>query len=272
MITLAVLLTIHNRKDKTLECLRALFKCDLPSNIVLDVIITDDGSDDGSGDAVKKCFPQVSVLKGDGTLFWNRGMLNSWVSALKIGYDLFLWLNDDTILQPYAINALVQGHIRHHKAIIIGASADPLNESVITYGGRRKARNYPMVTPSLTKDVLCDTFNGNIVLVPQFVVNEIGILDSYFRHSFGDIEYGLRASKYGVRSVLVPGIVGFCSRDVVVPVFRQKGRSLISRYKLLYSPLGYNPFEEYYLNRKYFSFFKSIWWFLKIHMNVLFVK
>ena len=35
-----------------------------------------------------------------------------------------------------------------------------------------------------------DYFNGNIVLVPQFVFRQLGYLDDYFTHSKGDYDYG----------------------------------------------------------------------------------
>lgn len=41
-----------------------------------------------------------------------------------------------------------------------------------------------------------DSFNGNIVLIPLSVFNILGFNDNYFTHSFGDLDYGLRAKKW----------------------------------------------------------------------------
>ena len=43
-IRLAVLMTCHNRRQKTLACLAALQRQELPPNIVLKVYLVDDGS------------------------------------------------------------------------------------------------------------------------------------------------------------------------------------------------------------------------------------
>lgn len=272
MKKIAILLTVHNRKYQTLDCLRSLYINTIPSHIKFDIFLTDDGSVDGTSEAIKMEFPEVNILIGDGNLYWNRGMYKAWDEARKNCYDFYFWLNDDTILKKDAVMALIEGSERHSDAIMVGTTSDFNNDQKYTYGGRSFKRNYPLVKPSEYNDVLCDTFNGNIVLVPQSVYKKIGILDPFFRHSFGDIEYGLRALKNGIKSYILPGVLGYCKRDRAIPIFRKKGISIIKRYNLLYSPLGYNPKEEFYLNRKYYPLVYSVWWFIKIHLNVLFTK
>ena len=89
----AVLLTVFNRKEKTLECLGRLFD-QLPiEDLQIDVFLTDDGCTDGTAEAVENLFPSVHILKG----IWNRGMLMAWKAAAETrNYDAYLWLNDDT--------------------------------------------------------------------------------------------------------------------------------------------------------------------------------
>jgi len=41
----------------------------------------------------------------------------------------------------------------------------------------------------------CDTINGNCVLVPAQIANELGALESAYAHGMGDIDYGLRAKQ-----------------------------------------------------------------------------
>jgi GT2 family glycosyltransferase len=273
MKKIAVLLTVHNRKSKTLNCLKNLFLNNSHDNASIDVFLTDDGSTDGTKEAISQFYPQVKVLLGDGNLYWNGGMLLAWRKALsEEGYDYFLWLNDDTILKNNSINDLLEVSKMQEDAIIVGSTSEFEKGDRISYGGRKYKRNFPLIKPDNEKAIPCDTFNGNIVLIPNSVQEQIGILDPYFRHSFGDIEYGLRAKESGVSSFIAPGVLGSCERDKSVPIFRKKGVPLIKRYKLLYSPLGFNPKEDFYLNKKYFSLMKSIWWFIKVHINVLFTK
>ena len=93
---LAILMTCHNRKESTIVCLELLFNNELPVNFNIDVFLVDDGSTDGTTAAVNTAFPKVIVIKGNGQLFWNRGMRLAWEQAtLNKQYDFYLWLNDD---------------------------------------------------------------------------------------------------------------------------------------------------------------------------------
>src|SRR5690554_101285 len=105
---IAVLLTCHNRREKSLACLKYLFKATLPVNYAIEVFLVDDGSIDGTSQAINIEFPAVNIIKGSGDLFWNRGMHLAWDKAAKTGYPFYLWLNDDTILFETAISELLK--------------------------------------------------------------------------------------------------------------------------------------------------------------------
>ena len=86
---LAVLLTCFNRKATTLRCLEQLNKQNITAS--MDVFLCDDGSTDGTSDAIKKLFPQVYIIRGSGNLFWNRGMLTAWRKACETkDYDAYI--------------------------------------------------------------------------------------------------------------------------------------------------------------------------------------
>ena len=91
-VSIAAILTCHNRKKKTLTCLADLMNQDEISKVDLHVYLVDDGSTDGTSDAVKQKFPQVNILQGDGTLYWNGGMRFAFSIAKKSDYDYYLWL------------------------------------------------------------------------------------------------------------------------------------------------------------------------------------
>ena len=89
MTRIAVLMTVHNRKAKTVRCLQSLQDTWLPcrEQFGVEVFLTDDGCTDGTADAVSRLtldFP-VRILPGDGSLFWNGGMIQSWKAALAAG-------------------------------------------------------------------------------------------------------------------------------------------------------------------------------------------
>ena len=100
---LAVLITCHNRRDTTLSCLKALYQQD----VIIDVFLVDDGSSDGTTEAINSYYPDVNVIEGNGNLYWGGGMRLAFAEAMKHSYSYYLWLNDDTLLEPQAINNLL---------------------------------------------------------------------------------------------------------------------------------------------------------------------
>lgn len=260
---IAVLLTCHNRKSKTKCCLQHLFaQLDLKGSS-LDVYLVDDGCTDGTSDMIKELFPAVHIIKGDGSLFWNRGMCLAWQESRKDDqYDAVLWLNDDTMLFPTALSLLLDYYSKNEGCIIVGSIGSTNDHTTITYGG---LNNNKIVLPVEGEYPVCETFNGNCVLIPSVVSDKIGYLDPYYRHSVGDFDYALRAYKAGVKNIVAP-IVGVCDRNPSEPIWN-KG-TLFERFKRLYSPLGNNPFETFHYCKKD-SLFKAFFYFTYIHVRVL---
>ena len=215
---LAILLTVHNRREITLSCLQALFAATLPVDAEMDVYLTDDGSKDGTAVAVKNAYSGVVVLHGDGSLFWNGGMRLAFGEALKHGYDYYLWLNDDTKLMPHALEAMLNTskllQVRRVKpAIVVGTTVDAESE-MVTYSGRNsrgwKRPFYFDLVVAENEPVECDTLNGNCVLIPSEAAKRVGNLDPIFTHGIGDFDYGYRAHKAGCGVWVNPGAIGFC--------------------------------------------------------------
>lgn len=272
MNNIAILLTVHNRREKTLTCLENIYSQNNIEDLSIKVFMTDDGCTDGTTESVNKKYPDVKIIHGNGNLFWNRGMFLAWQTAQRTdSYDFILWLNDDTKLMNDAISRLIKfSDVLKNKSIIVGSTLESENNPVFSYGGKTSGIKQSPLYPDDDKLKKCTTFNGNIVLIPKFVYQKCGIIDNYFHHSFGDVEYGFRTTKNGIINYIAPGYYGYCVHNNPIPIFRRKCFSLIKRYKLLYSPLGYNPIEAFYMNRKYFSFLSSLWFSIKLHLNVLF--
>lgn len=267
MPTIAVLLTVHNRKAKTLECLQRLY-AQLPlEGYQVDVYLTDDGCTDGTPEAIRQQFPQVHIIPGDGNLFWNRGMYTAWQEAAKEDYDFYLWLNDDTFLLSNALRTLLNdSHNKQDQAIIVAANRAKEEEKV-TYSGQNKNG---MISPNGNLQS-CDTFNGNCVLIPKKVYLKLGNLDWKFRHAIGDLDYGYRAQKAGIPMYVSAEFLGICDKNSKPPVWVRKEVPLLKRLKNLYSPLGYaEPIPFFYFEKKNFGLFIAIKHFISIHIKVLF--
>lgn len=267
MSTVAVLITCYNRKEKTLQCLECLRRQILPRNLSVDVYLTDDCCTDGTPEAVREQFPQVKVIHSSGDLYWNRGMHLAWETAAKTrDYDYYLWLNDDTFVFENMLSTLLDAAVAtNNKAIIVGPTKSTLN-NVATYGGRLSTGEIPPVNGSLT---CVNTFNGNIVLIPNTVYKKLGNLDYYFTHSKGDFDYGLRARKAGIDAYQVGQFLGNCESHESLDAWCNPDVPLKKRWRLMYRPNGMPPREIYYLERRHKGLVSAVFHYLTVHIRCI---
>jgi GT2 family glycosyltransferase len=273
---IAILMACHNRKEKTLCCLRNLFACALPENHKLHIFLVDDGSTDGTAENVRENFPQVKIIQGNGHLFWNRGMHLAWKCASKdCDYDFYLWLNDDTNLYVNSLSELLEvSQSKNNEAIICGTACAVNDKKSITYGGYGNSADV-MIRPLIPngKEQECECFNGNIVLIPKIVFDKIGFNDSFYTHSSGDIDYGLMAEKNGIKSYVSPSILGECEGHLEkIPIWDNLKYPLKKRWQNLHSPFGLNPRELFYFNKKHFGILFAIRRYISIYVRVLFLR
>ncbi|RVU37467.1 glycosyltransferase family 2 protein [Rheinheimera riviphila] len=259
MINVAVLLTCHNRREKTLRCLATLARQQL-TGICLTIYLVDDGSVDGTKDAVASQYPDVILLEGHGELYWNGGMRLCWQRALQDGADFYLWLNDDVSLVNDAIDRLVACYLYqaslHQVGAVIGTMLDPTANKP-SYGGRNKKYSFH---PLALSDVLipgesaieCDYINGNLCLIPAKAQQTIGILSDRFTHSMGDFDYGLRLQAAGFSLWVAPGQFGYCTPHLIKGSVRDASIDMATRLQWTKKPNVWPPLQEWL-------------WFVRLH-------
>lgn len=273
MKDIAILITCHNRREKTINCLRSL-KDSLAVSInkgkyKVEIYIVDDGSTDNTSLCIKSEFPEIFLIQGNGKLFWNRGMYLAWISALKRQeYDFYLWLNDDIILFSNAIQEVIDASTEaFDRAILVGSTCSK-KDNILTYGGIRLP-NHKVIPDG--KLQLCDTFNGNFVLIPKYVYKKVGVIDKLYHHAIGDLDYGLRAKKAGIKSYVAKKYIGTCERHEQLPSWCLPGTPFLKRVKSLYSPLGCSqPYYFFRYELRHFGLVKAAFHFFTIHLRLTF--
>lgn len=222
-LRIAVIMTCHNRKSLTLASLESLRG--QAGFAEQNLFLVDDGSTDGTGEAVRATLPGANVIEGDGSLYWNGGMRLAWQRGLESGvdFDFYLWLNDDVQLEPGTLEMLVadaEGVTVRGGAVIVSAATREPGSHVITYGAHRrpdprKPLRLMLVEPE-GNPVQVDTISGNIVLVSAAVERRIGNLSPAFEHIYGDLDYGFRARSAGIPVVLASRFGGSCASNDTV--------------------------------------------------------
>ena len=239
----------YNRRDLTIKCLEHLFSQSFSagSQVRIDAFLMDDGSTDGTAEAVRTHFPDVKVLEGDGSLFWNGGMHAAFAEALKNDYDYYLWLNDDTFLYPEALAKLLTAHQQlqeqgNYRSVVIGSTLDPDTQQ-FSYGGfQQSGKVSPLKLTSVPPDGTlreCTTMCGNCVLIPHDVAESVGNIDPSFGHRWGDTDYGLRTRQQGGTVWIAPHYVGTCRANELAEAWTDDSLTLGEKIKTFHSIKGY---------------------------------
>jgi len=289
-VEIATLITCHNRKEKTLQTLEILHSQVLKPNCQNHIYVNDDGSSDGTYENIRDIFPDVELIKSDGTRFWCRGMYDVFSIAMEKNYDFYFWINDDTFLNNTALQFLLDtykqifintGTPTH---IIVGTTVDPISKKISFGGVRRTSLWHPLrfslIEPE-EKPVQVDTMNGNCVLIPKAIVEEIGLLDPTFVHYKGDMDYGLRARKAEGTIWVAPGIIGTCKRDNfpgkidfakyqsqnILEIIQDPKSNLNPRETFTYVKRHGGPFWFLFWPIKYIAFFSRYCFFRFFHAD-----
>lgn len=267
MRSIAVLMTCHNRAAKTMACLERLFACDFP--LVHPVVyLVDDGCTDGTGQLVRERYPDVRVIQGSGELYWAGGMRLAWEFASSDNPDFYLWLNDDTLLDPDAFQTIMEASESLCHRSIVCCSVRSESTGKVTYGGKRSTSDGYIIPDGTCKP--CDIINGNCVLIPKSVFLAVGSISSTFSHAIGDWDYGLRAKKLGIISYTAPKFVGTCENNPKLPKWCLPETPIIDRIRSLYSPLAYAQPKPYFLfNLRHFGLGLAVRQWITMHIRVL---
>jgi GT2 family glycosyltransferase len=241
MTRVVALLACHNRRDRTLRCLESLFAQDV-EGVEVGAVLIDDGSTDGTSDAVRDRFENVEIVRADGSLYWARAMALAEQHALASRPAFLLWLNDDVVLYPTALRTLIGTEGADGGArIVAGYTVDP-RTGVPNYGGASRVDWHPLrfrlVVPTDARATSSDTFNGNVALVPRAISRVVGGIDGRFEHAFADFDYGLRARSLGFEIVVAGAAVGECRRDFDAARWRDPSLPLVARYRLMLGRKG----------------------------------
>jgi GT2 family glycosyltransferase len=242
---ITALLAAHNRRSDTLACLSSYFAQEVPDDVDRSAVLVDDGSTDGTSDAVGERFQHVRVIAGSGDLFWAAAMAIAEREARREDPDFLLWLNDDATLDPGALGTLLETteSSSAEACIVVGALRDPASGQ-ISYSGVRRSGIHPMhfslVQPG-DRPIEVETLNGNVALVSRAAIGRVGPIDGEFAHATADYDYGLRAASAGVSVLLAPGTIGTCPTNPNDRPWADSSLTIGERLRALVSPKGLPP-------------------------------
>jgi GT2 family glycosyltransferase len=208
----AVVVLSWNGREDTLACLASLARVEAPAPVA---IVVDNGSTDGTSEAVREAFPDVELVRTETNLGFAEGNNVGIRHALTLGVGYVLVLNNDVEVDPAFIGALVEEAGRRPEAGALcskilyadpadliwfaGASFDPRSG----YNGRQRGyreRDDGRFDGVVETDRAC----GAAMLVPRSVLEEVGVFDAELFFYSEDTDWSLRAHAAGYRHYVVP--------------------------------------------------------------------
>jgi GT2 family glycosyltransferase len=248
IISVYILIPVHNRKDITLRCLDHLRK----QEVLLDykVVIIDDGSTDDTSIIIAEQYPEVILIKGDGNLWWTGAIRKGMECALSKNANYFVWMNDDVIPSFGTLQKLVNFCIHTPNSIVSGQCYEEKELQTPTYGGQKKGflSNQLFHTP-IGEVSQCDFMSGNLVCFPKSIIDKIGFPQSdYLPHNLADIVYTWEAKKAGYQLLVYGDASAICKFNPYEEGFDSSTIPMRNRWKLLksYKSNLYPPAFWYY--------------------------
>jgi GT2 family glycosyltransferase len=211
-VHVAIVILNWNRRDDTLACLASLrgLRWERWSAIVVD-----NGSSDGTAAAVRERYPEAEVIECGENLGFAEGNNVGVRRALESDADYVFLLNNDTIVEPTLLQALVgEAEKRPDAGALCPLIYYDEGRDLIWYAGAmfdpRRGRNrrhfgYRENDSGRYHEVREITHaTGAAMLVPRRVVEEVGILDPDLFLQVEDVDWSLRIAAAGYRIFFVP--------------------------------------------------------------------
>jgi GT2 family glycosyltransferase len=254
-IRVAIVTPVHNRRAITLQCLKSLSRIN-SEGLDIHIVIVDDGSDDGTTEAIEIEYPNVTVIKGNGNLWFTEGTNVAVIAALEYDPDYVLMINDDQLFDSECLKFMIGAAEKYPRSIIgslllLWDTPHKLFQvspkwSTWTGGWRHWYQQTIWTIPE--KPWKVDLIVGNCVLIPVDAIQEVGLMDSKRYPNFGDAEYTPRLRKRGWKLLIEPRARVFCQPNNIPAKVTKM--TLKEKFNALFVNLGHihNVRRRFYSN------------------------
>lgn len=208
MSHLSVIIPTFNRRSHLRELLLN-FKAQQNCTTQYTIVVVVDGSTDGTIEMLRDEFPEVEIVMGDGNWWWTKSVNEGLKRAISSGSDLFLLMNDDTIIKSTFLTDYLSQYKAAGRGVLGAISVTNSNPQKIYYSGIKSVnwltarqvryhKFYETYTSEI-KGVHPTVFiPGRGMLFDRDVLNRIGMFQEVlFPQYYADYDYSFSALKAG---------------------------------------------------------------------------
>lgn len=217
----AVIVVSYNTRDETITAVRSALSA---TTAPLEVVVVDNGSVDGSVDALRAAFPEIAVIDAGANLGFAAGVN---LGVARSTAPLVVLLNPDTEVLPGAIDALATFAVARPEHGLYGGrtlrpdgTTDPSScwgdmtlwsLTSFALGLTTVFKRSRIFDPESLGDWQRDTvrevpiITGCLLLTTRTAWNRLGGMDERFFLYGEDADFSRRARDLGLRPVVVPG-------------------------------------------------------------------
>jgi GT2 family glycosyltransferase len=207
-----IIIVNWNGREITLDCLASLGHLAYSN---MRIVVVDNGSSDGSAEAIANRFPEVAVLEMNENLRFAGGNNVGIRYGLERGAEMFLLLNNDTTVDPIFLSAMVS---RLSSGAHVGMVAPKIyyhdepnriwfaGGTVSMWTGTMRhtgIREFDHGQYDTSREI--EFASGCCMLVKREVIEEVGILDESYAIYTEDVDWCMRIRRKGHAIVYEPG-------------------------------------------------------------------
>jgi GT2 family glycosyltransferase len=194
-----------NQLKETIECVESLMGSNYPN---MKMVVVDNGSTDGTTEAIIQKFPNVESLRTEVNIGLERGYNMGIEHALKNGAEYVLAMNNDTIVDPHMVENLIYGIKNHIKAGVVSPKIYNFfgDRTRLWCAGAKWALFPPRIKligsnaadgAEFQKDFILPYVTSCCILISPEVLQKAGLFDPSYYFYYNDWDMSARIWKAG---------------------------------------------------------------------------
>jgi len=204
--SVSVIVLTHNRKSYVLACLKSILSMSYPN---YDVIVVDNGSTDGTYEAIRRGFPSVRLLRSTKNL-GGAGGRNLGIKNATGKYLLFV--DDDVVVDKNLLNEFVSLIQKHPICILSPKILDytdssrflGISHNINLLTGKASGVGYgEWDREQFDENMEVPMVGATCMFVEKKTLEKVGLFDETLNIPYEDSDFCLRARKCGVKVVYV---------------------------------------------------------------------